>query len=223
MISIRKSVNTLLMVFLFSFAAGLPAFAWQMNLSAVDGDLVQYQPYSMTVEFEGAPTDYLDFLSFAIEWDMSLLQLNAFVDVKSYSRDPGFPNPSYQLWGPSFVTPTPDISNGRYYDINAETNLLHMGEFFPEDTGETLMATFTFTALQTGFFTDLAGFYFTPETDLTELVDINGEIYSAEDGELRISKVGTSSVLAPVPVPGAVWLLGSGVLGLMALRRRRNH
>ncbi|MBN2809134.1 MAG: PEP-CTERM sorting domain-containing protein, partial [Deltaproteobacteria bacterium] len=28
--------------------------------------------------------------------------------------------------------------------------------------------------------------------------------------------------VAPVPVPGAVWLLGSGFLGLLGIRRKRN-
>jgi hypothetical protein len=82
------------------------------------------------------------------------------------------------------------------------------------------MATFTFEALQSGYFEDLAGFYFTPENDLTERVDINGLGFNAQDGELIIYKEGSSSVMAPVPVPAAVWLLGSGILSLVGLRRR---
>jgi hypothetical protein len=83
------------------------------------------------------------------------------------------------------------------------------------------MATFTFTALQTGNFTDMANFYFTPEINLTELVNINGEVWVAEDGELLITKVGSTSVLSAVPVPAAVWLLGSGLIGLIGIRRRQ--
>lgn len=188
-------VPYLFVVFLFLSDS---AFAWRLSLANVEGNLVQGQYYSMTVAFEGGPTDYLDFLSFAIEWDTSLLQLSSFVDVESYMRNPGFPDPAYQLWGPTFVSPTPDIPNGKYYDINAETHLAHMGEFFPEATNETLMATLSFTALKTGLFTDMASFYFTPESNLTELVQINGTNYTAEDGQLRYYKDGTRSVLAPL-------------------------
>ena len=217
-------VKTLLLALslgiVFAIVGGQQAFAWQFNLSNVDGTLVQGQTYTMNVEFEGATSDYLDFLSFAIEWDTNLLALTAFVDVAEYDRSPGFPDPDYSLWGPTDFTPTPDTTNGRYYDVNAQSALLHMGEFFPEATGESLMATFTFEAQQSGTFTDMASFYFTPETNLTEAVVINDTEFGAEAGTLQISKIGSSSVISAVPIPGAVWLLGTGLLGMIGLRRR---
>ena len=219
--SSRKMFYAVLFSVLFTIVSVLPAFAWQFSLSDADGDLTAGENYTMTVEFEGVATDYLDLLSFAIEWDTEKLALSGFVEVPTYSRSPGFPDPDYNLFQPTFISPIPDIPNGRYYDVNGECTLGHKGEFFPEASSETLMATFTFEALETGSFTDLAGFYFTPETDLTELVNINGMTFKAEDGQLQINKIGTTSVLSAVPVPGAVWLLGSGLLGLIGLRRRK--
>ncbi|MBI4775464.1 MAG: hypothetical protein HY788_15045 [Deltaproteobacteria bacterium] len=35
--------------------------------------------------------------------------------------------------------------------------------------------------------------------------------------------VGTPDVGAPVPIPGAIWLLGSGLVGLIGMGRRRIH
>lgn len=174
------------------------AFAWQIKLTGVDGNLTVGETYTMTVEFEGAPTDSLDNLIYAIEWNTGLLYLNDFVSVTAYDRSPGFPDPDYTLWGPGFVSPIPDTDNGRYYEVNAETNIDHMGEFFPIETGETLMATFTFTALASGDYEDLATFYFTPENNLTELVAINGSSYSAENGDLVSTKENSSSILRPL-------------------------
>lgn len=41
-------------------------------------------------------------------------------------------------------------------------------------------------------------------------------------GVIRLSADGTVAVVNEVPVPGAVWLLGSGLVGLAGLRRKKN-
>ena len=38
---------------------------------------------------------------------------------------------------------------------------------------------------------------------------------------LSVDHLSSLSVIAPVPVPGAIWLLGSGIVGLMATARRQ--
>ncbi|MBN1906182.1 MAG: hypothetical protein JW927_13910 [Deltaproteobacteria bacterium] len=167
--------------------------ACQFVMSDVDGVLTSGENYTISVEFEGDTTDYLDNISFAIEWDTSLLELADFPDLEEYIRGSGFSK--YILWGESTIPSIPDIERGRWYDISSETDLDHLAEFYPVLTGETHVATFTFTALQTGTFTDMVNFYFSPETNLTELVDINGTVYNAEDGDLIITKENNTSVL----------------------------
>lgn len=54
---------------------------------------------------------------------------------------------------------------------------------------------------------------YSPYQDFAKLrlVDLSGQIYLDE----------TLAQIDPVPIPGAVWLLGSGLVGLAALARRR--
>ncbi len=47
------------------------------------------------------------------------------------------------------------------------------------------------------------------------VVGVNGA-FLASDGE-----IGSPGAIAPVPLPATAWLLGSGMLGLMGMRRRR--
>ncbi|MBN1906183.1 MAG: VPLPA-CTERM sorting domain-containing protein [Deltaproteobacteria bacterium] len=215
---IKKLVFIFLTSLLFTFTFSLPSFAWQITMTNVDGTLEEGEEYTINVYFEGEKTDYLDLLSFAIQWDTSLLEATDY-ELADYTRGRGLSK--YTLWGDSSIPPVfDDIESGRLYDVSSETDLDHMHQFFPVNTNETLMATFTFEALQDGYFENLAGFYYTPQNNLTELVDINGDSYNAQYGELAIFKEGSNSVMAPVPIPAAVWLLGSGVLGLVSIRRR---
>ena len=215
---IKKLVFIFLTSMSFIFTFALPSFAWQFVMTDVDGTLTAGEDYTIEVYFEGEATDYLDLLSFAIQWDTTLLEAQDY-EIPTYSRGSGFG--AYDLWAASPIPPVfDDAGIGLLYDVSGETDLDHMEQFFPVATGETLMATFTFEALQSGYYEDLAGFYYTPENDLSELVDINGLHFNAQYGDLIMYKDGSNSVMAPVPVPAAVWLLGSGILGLVGLRRR---
>jgi hypothetical protein len=60
----------------------------------------------------------------------------------------------------------------------------------------------------------IAGNSFTIGFASSELVDASGAIYSPASYALNSGQVNV------VPIPAAVWLLGSGLVGLVALRRR---
>lgn len=51
----------------------------------------------------------------------------------------------------------------------------------------------------------------------TLIIDWDESVFMA----LSISTAGNDDNIAPVPVPGALWLFGSGIAGLFAIRRRR--
>ncbi len=95
------------------------------------------------------------------------------------------------------------------------------------DTGGTV--NFTATTFGTGatLSTDqtLATFTFDGDATLTWnlgsqafLVTVNGTEFSGADFQLT-----SANTISPVPLPGAVWLLGSGLIGLFGLRRRSGN
>ena len=47
-----------------------------------------------------------------------------------------------------------------------------------------------------------------------------GQLYTA--GLVTMTATGTLEEVGPVPLPAAVWLLGSGLLGLVGVGRRRS-
>ena len=49
----------------------------------------------------------------------------------------------------------------------------------------------------------------------------NEDIFSDNTGFLRLNIEGAGLEVAPVPVPAAVWLFGSGLIGLVGLRRKK--
>ncbi len=77
----------------------------------------------------------------------------------------------------------------------------------------------------------LSGYHYVGFTLLSSAADDSGfpgstigGVWSYPDlGAYAGSRFGVDNidVLAPVPIPGALWLLGSGLLGLFAIRRRR--
>ena len=206
------------------------AHAWYIELTNVDGTLTEGEYYTMDIYFQGEETDNLETYFAAVRWNESLVSLAGIV-YYDYTR-PEPPFGEYTLWNGEELPDSPpgshfgywDVPSNEYWNINGAENLDHPDEFYPMATGENLLATLWFTAQTSGYYEDIASFI---NSNTDELVMINDQtLVEAEDfcplydGIITFRKQGTSSIIAPVPIPAAVWLLGSGVVGLLGLRRR---
>jgi hypothetical protein len=62
------------------------------------------------------------------------------------------------------------------------------------------------------------------EVDLSETTVFRGMLFTAQnvafDGAYKLAWFEPKPIVGQVPVPGAVWLLGSGLIGLVAIRKR---
>jgi hypothetical protein len=61
-----------------------------------------------------------------------------------------------------------------------------------------------------------------PAPDGTVTVDFNVLVLSPAGGSGYFDSIAANQVVAAIPVPAAVWLFGSGLIGLVGVARRRN-
>lgn len=77
------------------------------------------------------------------------------------------------------------------------------------------------TAMATGPFTGFTPYFAGIATIVEFCVDNSGRLCTSMPPDLGISRLTPSAVPSAVPVPAAVWLFGSGLLGLAGVARRR--
>ena len=206
------------------------------------GDLVEGQTFEAEIYFVNADNGdpgvgndgkhnlnlyYLD-----ISYNIDLLEYERVCYVDHYA-----PDWTYMTfnggWLPSQPTEDPP---GYLYDIMGIEDLDHQREFFPDDALDpnsycgppcppvsdrpfNHLANIKFTAKVTGHYDDLGMVWSAPDTDCLARVDYitydQADDFSAwTDGDVA------KGTWQYVPIPAAAWLLGSGLLGLIGIRKK---
>jgi hypothetical protein len=206
---------------MFAVAATAQAY-WYMELTNADGTLVDGEFYTMDINFvTDDPTDNPNDFFLTIDYDETLVSYAGYI-AQEYD-DGGFPVPT-TIW----TCLLPETDNGDVvYNLMGTESLDTPGEFIP-GAGSTLLGTVYWSVETSGSFTDIGVWADGPVSDLISVNNAWDGKYQADPdftwmySELTVTKVGDTYQIAPVPVPAAVWLLGSGLLGLIGVRRRKN-
>jgi hypothetical protein len=188
---------TITMAFVFSAST---AGAWYISVDPLgDVELAPNDPFTAEIVFHAdAGGNTLNSYGFAIGFD------SAELSYTGHTHTP--PAGVFELFGPSFYRAPDMIDN---FAVGAFSGGAAM-------SGDTVLATASFTAT-TGIIWDdfddvfitLSGGAATFMVDMIE-VDILGTSFLQQGPDV-----------GQVPIPGAVILLGSGLLGLIGIRRRR--
>jgi hypothetical protein len=167
-----------------------PSMAMFVSLTPSSQNVGVGEQFSIVVEAIMEPGESLSSLDFDIDYNSSILGYN--------SASGMMPGPE---WGDNDFASAdfgPGIANMNGSTFEADLS-------WQDGPGGFVISTFTFEALAIGM-------------DVLDITyhDFFNESYEIDGNELHLE----SANINVVPIPGAVWLLGTGLMGLVGLRRK---
>ena len=236
----KRLIALLSFVILFSFGAG-PAHAWYMELTDVVGDIAMGTYYTQTINFHSdTGNDKLNEFFLAVGYDKTKVGLVGIVYQDYLTGTPPF---TEVIWDGGLFSHNDESDElaepdgGIIYNINGSETFGYINEYAPP-AGDTLMATIYWDPLVTEDDVTISLWKnhdrIPPGVGADDFVTVDQVQYWDPDDSnpaaledewnynYRDLVVNTHNIAAaPVPIPGAIFLLGPALLGLIGLRRKK--
>lgn len=218
----NRKIITMGVLALFLLAGAMTAQAWQVEVTNVEGDLTLGQYYWQEIYFySDTGDDNLNKFFLTLDYDESKVELVGVLYDDYDDGDPFFPE---TIWNGGLL---PHTDNGnQLYNLNGTETLGNSGIFLPS-VGDTQLVRIAWNPLVAEDDVTVATWGDADASDFVQVDDVQywmpTDFRNIDDDPLlavTYNETENRAILAPVPIPAAVWLLGSGLLGIVGLRRR---